>query len=96
MKMLIKNIKQIFGVSTNGNTNLKRGNDMSLVEIIENGWILIEDDVIADFGEMKNFTGIDSPYEEPIDPEITIKTKELGVDASAKLIVDYYLKFLVA
>ena len=59
MKTLIKNIKQIFGVSTNGNTNLKRGNDMSVVEIIENGWILIENDVIADFGEMKNFTGID-------------------------------------
>ena len=59
MKTLIKNIKQIFGVSTNGNTNLKCGNDMSVVEIIENGWILIENDVIADFGEMKNFTGID-------------------------------------
>ena len=59
MKTLIKNIKQIFGVSTNRNTNLKCGNDMSMVEIIENGWILIENDVIADFGEMKNFTGID-------------------------------------
>ena len=59
MKTLIKNIKQIFGVSTNRNTKLKCGNDMSMVEIIENGWILIENDVIADFGEMKNFTGID-------------------------------------
>ena len=59
MKTLIKNIKQIFGVSTNRNTNLRCGNDMSMVEIIENGWILIENDVIADFGEMKNFTGID-------------------------------------
>ena len=59
MKTLIKNIKQIFGVSTNSNTNLKCGNDMSVVEIIENGWILIENDVIADFGEMKNFKGID-------------------------------------
>ena len=46
MKTLIKNIKQIFGVSTNRNTNLKCGNDMSMVEIIENGWILIENDVI--------------------------------------------------
>ena len=45
-------------------------------------------------GKLKNFTGIDSPYEKPINPEITIKTKELGVDASAKLIVDYYLKSL--
>ena len=29
-------------------------------------------------GELKNFTGIDSPYEEPINPEIIIKTKELA------------------
>jgi bifunctional enzyme CysN/CysC len=43
-------------------------------------------------GKLKNFTGIDSPYEEPISPEIRIKTKDLGVDASAKLIVDYYLR----
>ncbi len=43
-------------------------------------------------GKLKNFTGIDSPYEEPITPEIRIKTEDLGVDASANLIVDYYLK----
>ena len=43
-------------------------------------------------GKLKNFTGIDSPYEEPITPEIRIKTEDLGVDASANVIVDYYLK----
>ena len=43
-------------------------------------------------GKLKNFTGIDSPYEKPITPEIRIKTEDLGVDAAAKLIVDYYLK----
>ena len=59
MKTLIKNIKQIFGVTKNNNTELKCGNDMSEIEIIENGWILIENDIIADFGEMKKFTGID-------------------------------------
>ena len=59
MRTLIKNIKQIFGVSTNSNSELKCGNDMNVVEIIENGWILIENDVIADFGQMKDFTGID-------------------------------------
>ena len=59
MKTLIKNIKQIFGVTKNNNTKLKCGNDMSEIEIIENGWILIENDIIADFGEMKKFTGID-------------------------------------
>ena len=58
MKTLIKNIKQIFGVTKNNNTKLKCGNDMSEIEIIENGWILIENDIIADF-EMKKFTGID-------------------------------------
>tara|TARA_B100001287_G_scaffold275707_1_gene284114 strand:- start:51 stop:1313 length:1263 start_codon:yes stop_codon:yes gene_type:complete len=59
MKTLIKNIKQIFGVTKNNNTELKCGNDMSEIEIIENGWILIENDIISDFGEMKKFTGID-------------------------------------
>jgi bifunctional enzyme CysN/CysC len=43
-------------------------------------------------GQLKNFTGIDSPYEEPITPEIRIKTEDLSVDAAASLIVDYYLK----
>ena len=42
-------------------------------------------------GELKNFTGIDSPYENPSKPEITIKTEELSVDAAADAIVKYYL-----
>ncbi|MEA2027912.1 MAG: adenylyl-sulfate kinase, partial [Campylobacterota bacterium] len=29
-------------------------------------------------GEIKNFTGIDSPYEAPTNPEISINTQELG------------------
>ncbi len=31
-------------------------------------------------GEIRNFTGIDSPYEEPDNPEIVIDTKNLTVD----------------
>ena len=31
-------------------------------------------------GELKNFTGIDSPYETPLRPEIIIDTSELSVD----------------
>ena len=31
-------------------------------------------------GEIKNFTGIDSPFEEPVDPDITIKTNEVSID----------------
>ena len=42
-------------------------------------------------GELKNFTGIDSPYERPSKPEITIDTAELSVDEAADTIVKYYL-----
>jgi bifunctional enzyme CysN/CysC len=38
-------------------------------------------------GELKNFTGIDSPYEIPDDPEIRIETLELAPDEAATLIV---------
>ena len=42
-------------------------------------------------GELKNFTGIDSPYERPSKPEITIDTSELSVNNAADTIVKYYL-----
>ena len=42
-------------------------------------------------GELKNFTGIDSPYEKPLKPEITIDTSQLSVDEAADTIVKYYL-----
>ena len=42
-------------------------------------------------GELKNFTGIDSPYERPSKPEITIDTAELTVNDAADTIVKYYL-----
>ncbi|MCI4644318.1 MAG: sulfate adenylyltransferase subunit CysN [Hyphomonadaceae bacterium] len=38
-------------------------------------------------GEIKNFTGIDSPYEAPQAAEITIKTLEHSVDESAEAIL---------
>lgn len=31
-------------------------------------------------GEIKNFTGIDSPYEAPSSPEITVKSHEMSID----------------
>ena len=40
-------------------------------------------------GELKNFTGIDSPYEVPETPELHIRTEEHDVEASAALIIDY-------
>ncbi len=42
-------------------------------------------------GELKNFTGIDSPYERPSQPEITIDTTELSVEEAAYTIIKYYL-----
>jgi bifunctional enzyme CysN/CysC len=39
-------------------------------------------------GELKNFTGIDSPYEAPESPEIHVDTTTLTPDQAADLIVD--------
>ena len=43
-------------------------------------------------GELKNFTGIDSPYEEPESPEIRIDTTAMGAEEAADLIVAELLK----
>ncbi|WP_035907694.1 adenylyl-sulfate kinase [Lebetimonas sp. JH369] len=40
-------------------------------------------------GEIKNFTGIDSPYERPLSPEIIIDTKKYDIISSVSLIIDY-------
>lgn len=39
-------------------------------------------------GEIKNFTGIDSPYEAPLNPEVHIKTDVMSVDESVQCIID--------
>jgi bifunctional enzyme CysN/CysC len=41
----------------------------------------------ARLGELKNFTGIDSPYETPERPEIRIDTTELSAEEAADLVV---------
>ncbi|MGN6058349.1 MAG: sulfate adenylyltransferase subunit CysN [Sphingomicrobium sp.] len=43
-------------------------------------------------GELKNFTGIDSPYERPEAPEMHIDTTELSADAAAERIVEMLLR----
>jgi adenylylsulfate kinase len=43
-------------------------------------------------GELREFTGIDSPFEDPISPEITIKTEYEKVDESADKIWKYLIK----
>ncbi|MEG0129432.1 adenylyl-sulfate kinase [Clostridium sp.] len=40
-------------------------------------------------GEIKNFTGIDSPYEKPINPSLIIDTTKLNIDESVEKIMDY-------
>jgi bifunctional enzyme CysN/CysC len=42
-------------------------------------------------GELKNFTGIDSPYEIPENPEIHIDTSKMSADEAADLIVEKLL-----
>lgn len=43
-------------------------------------------------GEIPKFTGIDSPYEEPNNPEITIDTSKLSIDESVNEIINYLVK----
>jgi adenylyl-sulfate kinase len=43
-------------------------------------------------GEIKEFTGISDPYEEPLEPEITIETDKETVDESVANIIKYLEK----
>jgi len=43
-------------------------------------------------GQLKNFTGIDSPYEAPEDPELRIDTVKLSAEQAAEKIVEALLK----
>jgi adenylylsulfate kinase len=39
-------------------------------------------------GEIKEFTGVSDPYEEPADPELIVDTEELGPEEAARKIVE--------
>jgi adenylyl-sulfate kinase len=43
-------------------------------------------------GEIKNFTGIDSPYEAPLDPDLRIDGADHSPEESAQLIIEYLEK----
>ena len=43
----------------------------------------------AKAGEIKNFTGYDSPYEAPANPDIHVKTDEMSAEDCADQIIDY-------
>ncbi len=40
-------------------------------------------------GEIKGFTGIDDPYEAPLQPELVLRTAELSVDEAVRAIIDH-------
>src|SRR3990172_7429175 len=49
-------------------------------------------------GEVKEFTGISAPYEEPVNPELTIDTSKTSVEEATRVILGYlerngYVKF---
>lgn len=43
-------------------------------------------------GEIKGFTGIDDPYEPPLDPEITLDTVTHTPEENARQILDYLIE----
>ena len=43
-------------------------------------------------GQLKNFTGIDSPYEEPRNPEIIVDTEKFTAEECAEQIIYYLLE----
>lgn len=47
----------------------------------------------ARLGEIKGFTGIDAPYEEPNQAEIIIDSDQLSIEASVEVIIDYLKEF---
>lgn len=40
-------------------------------------------------GEIKNFTGIDAPYEAPENPDLVIDTEDLNVEKAAKEVLEF-------
>ncbi|MER3415629.1 MAG: adenylyl-sulfate kinase [Gemmataceae bacterium] len=40
-------------------------------------------------GELKNFTGVDDPYEPPLHPELTIDTTTTSPEAGTQLLLEY-------
>lgn len=40
-------------------------------------------------GEIKGFTGIDDPYEEPLTPEIIVDTEKLSLDHCTEMVIQY-------
>ena len=80
MKTLIINIKQLVQAE-NTPRPWVAGKDMSRLGVIENAWLLVEDDKIASFGEMKD-----------LDTEAIYSGGEIvkEIDATGRLVVPSY------
>ena len=59
MKTLIKNIKEIVGTSEETTPQIKRNITMNQLSNIKDGWIMLENDIISDFGNMQDWKGIE-------------------------------------
>jgi adenylylsulfate kinase len=44
-------------------------------------------------GEIKGFTGIDDPYEEPLTPEIIVDTEKLSLDQCTEMVIQYLKEY---
>lgn len=44
-------------------------------------------------GEIKNFTGVDDPYEEPINPELVLYTDKESIEESTQKVLDVMKKY---
>jgi len=43
-------------------------------------------------GEIKGFTGIDAPYEEPINPELVVEIDKYNIKECAQIVIEYLVK----
>ena len=43
-------------------------------------------------GEIKGFTGIDAPYEAPLNPELIVETDKNDIETCAQIVVDYLVE----
>ena len=45
-------------------------------------------------GKIKDFTGISAPFEEPVEPDLEIRTDKLTVEQSVKVLLDFVLPII--
>jgi adenylylsulfate kinase len=78
---------------------IHEANNLFFVEVFVNAPIYVCEQrdpkglyIKAHRGELKGFTGIDDPYEAPLNPELIIKTDELSPEEGAMKILAYLVE----